>query len=371
MDGTRRPAGAPPGSVGVAMRRPMLKSGLRRLRRGPGTVQFGSDPERAVLVTGLDARAQRWIEALDGLRGPAGLRAAAAELGLPDESADALLEMLAAAGLLEDAAATCDGLSALPLPVRDRLAPDLASLTLVHRGPGGGKQALAGRLRAQVEVRGGGRVGAAVAALLSAAGVGGVRVLDDEPTTPGDLAPAGLRPGDIGVPRGLAATRSAARAGAGARPGAGSAPDLVVVATDDPLPAGERAALLAANTPHLLASVREIVGVVGPLVLPGRSSCTRCHDLIRADRDPAWPRLAAQLATGPSPREGGGRAARACDAVLATAVASHAALQALAYLDSGTATTVDGTLHVSLPDGTVRRRSWQRHPACGCGWGDQ
>jgi hypothetical protein len=103
------------------------------------------------------------------------------------------------------------------------------------------------------------------------------------------------------------------------------------------------------------------------MVVPGATCCLRCLDLTRADRDPAWPALAAQLrATGrhtgaPSP---------ACDVVLATTVASHAALQALAFLDTGTATTVDATLHIDLPEGRVRRRSWVRHPACGCGWAD-
>jgi hypothetical protein len=60
----------------------------------------------------------------------------------------------------------------------------------------------------------------------------------------------------------------------------------------------------------------------------------------------------------------------ACDVVLATAVASHAALQVLSFLDSGAAPSMDGTLHIRLPDGLVRRRSWSQHPACGCGWAD-
>jgi hypothetical protein len=98
-------------------------------------------------------------------------------------------------------------------------------------------------------------------------------------------------------------------------------------------------------------------------VLPGRSSCRRCHDLHRTDRDPAWPSVAAQLA-GPARRH-----ADACDVTLATAVAAHAGLQVLAFLEGGAPPpTVDGTLEISQRDGRVRRRTWSVHPACGCTW---
>ena len=63
------------------------------------------------------------------------------------------------------------------------------------------------------------------------------------------------------------------------------------------------------------------------------------------------------------------RRVAACDTVLATAVAAHAALQALAFLDGDPAPpAVDGTLEISQADGRVRRRSWGVHPACGCSW---
>jgi hypothetical protein len=103
---------------------------------------------------------------------------------------------------------------------------------------------------------------------------------------------------------------------------------------------------------------------VGPLVVPGRSSCLHCHDLARADRDRAWPHLAAQLAL-PRPRAAG---PAPCDVVLAAAVAAQAALQALAFLDTGVTSAIDGTLHIRLPGGTVRRRTWRGHPGCGCTW---
>ena len=114
--------------------------------------------------------------------------------------------------------------------------------------------------------------------------------------------------------------------------------------------------------PHLAAAASEAIGVVGPLVLPGNSACLRCLDLARAERDPAWPLILAQLAgqAGTDPP--------ACDTVLATMVAAQAAAQALAFLDQGAsaAAVTNGTLELVLPGWQWRRRSWQTHPRCGC-----
>jgi bacteriocin biosynthesis cyclodehydratase domain-containing protein len=122
------------------------------------------------------------------------------------------------------------------------------------------------------------------------------------------------------------------------------------------------ALLVRRVVPHLSASASEAIGVVGPLVLPRRTACLRCLDLTRAERDPAWPLILAQLAgqAGADPP--------ACDTVLATMVAAQAAAQALAFLDQGAeaAAVTNGTLELVLPDWQWRRRTWQPHPQCGC-----
>jgi bacteriocin biosynthesis cyclodehydratase domain-containing protein len=108
------------------------------------------------------------------------------------------------------------------------------------------------------------------------------------------------------------------------------------------------------------------VAVVGPLVRPGRSACLRCRDLARSERDPAWPLILAQLAGGSG--DGGDTG---CDTVLAATVAAQAAVQALAFLDTGRPGTAvsDGALELAVPDWQWRRRSWPPHPRCPCGAG--
>lgn len=55
------------------------------------------------------------------------------------------------------------------------------------------------------------------------------------------------------------------------------------------------ASLMRHRIAHVQVRVRDGVGVVGPLVLPGLSSCLECADRYRAALEPAWPLLAAQL----------------------------------------------------------------------------
>ncbi|HET9658239.1 MAG TPA: hypothetical protein VFP72_23005, partial [Kineosporiaceae bacterium] len=124
-------------------------------------------------------------------------------------------------------------------------------------------------------------------------------------------------------------------------------------------PAADR--LLAADLAHLSVVVGEAGASVGPLVLPGRGPCLRCLDLHRSERDPAWPRVLAQLLTG--------RREAAEETACAGLTAALAALQVLAHLDGLPAPAALGaTLEVELPDGLVCRREWPAHPACGCHW---
>lgn len=348
--------------------RPQLKPGLRRMWRDDGTLQIGLEPGRAIVLAGLGPAAAAFVDALDGTRDHAGALATARSLGVDEHTADQALALLASAGALADASGDARPLRDLDPDERDRLQPDLASLALRRSGrPGGDALTTLGRRRASVvAVHGAGRVGASVATVLAAAGVGHVVVIDPGVATPPDAAPAGISLLDTGVSRQAAAAAAMRRVAPATRadpPYRRSLPDLAILA-----PSGARDpellhTLQRAGVPHLLALVRETTGVVGPLVLPGRSSCVRCHDLHRTDRDPAWPRLVAQLAAGRP------RGPVACDVALATAVAAHAALQALALLDGEPApSAVDGTLEIGLPDGRVRRRSWSPHPACGCRW---
>ncbi|WP_313675163.1 TOMM precursor leader peptide-binding protein [Mycolicibacterium sp.] len=157
---------------------------------------------------------------------------------------------------------------------------------------------------------------------------------------------------------------SAARVSrSGAATGAAAGVDLVVLA--DALAADPRLVrdLQSYRVPHLPVRVRDGAGVVGPLVIPGLTSCLSCADLHRTDRDPAWPALAAQL------RDVVGSADR--PTVLATAALALSQLQQIIAATRGDPVssppaTLDATLEVDVASSTISARRWVRHPLCGC-----
>jgi bacteriocin biosynthesis cyclodehydratase domain-containing protein len=194
-----------------------------------------------------------------------------------------------------------------------------------------------------VRIEGDQRTGRTAARLLNAAGVGHVQFVrapaDDGAGSAGGLSSHSSRP------RGVTPVIR---------------PDLLILTGRQPI---ERLAQLARERiPHLAVLAGEAIGVVGPLVLPGRTACLLCLDYVRAGNDPAWPLILAQIGhKRPEPP--------ACDAVLATAVAVQAAAQVLTAIERDPIATAaaNGTLELVLPDWRWRRRTWQPHPACPCG----
>jgi len=252
----------------------------------------------------------------------------------------------------------------------------------------------------RIQVRGAGRVGAAIASVLAASGVGRVDVLDGGLAEPWDVAPGGLPAESVGERRDVAARQQVRRSAPGRPPraaapgaragrprtaddalvavdpadaraamssGGGSDLSLVVVAPRDGLAAyapdpASAQRWLASGTPHLYAGVVEATGVVGPLVLPGGTACAGCLAQERADRDPAWPLMLAQWRSGR-------RAAvtPACDLGLATTVAGLAAAHALSFLDGELPASTGARWEASLPLLDWRSERIMPHPECSCG----
>lgn len=335
--------------------RPVLSPASRWLWRDPDTLQLGGVGDRAVVLAGLDPPARAVLRLLDGTRDLQEVARGAGEVGCPPERVRRLLDLLGDAGLLVDAGEPWP--AELDRDDRARLAPDVATLSLLHDGAGA--RGLRRRATSSVVVVGAGRVGAPLAGLLVAAGVGTVHVRDEGRTRARDVAVGGLRSSDLGRGRGPVATARVREVSATVRTQAPVRPDVVVLAPAATLDERDPASLQSSLVPHLLAEVRDAVGVVGPLVLPGRSACLRCLDHVRTDLDPDWPALSVQLTE---------RATVACDAVLAAAVSAQAALQVLTLLDGTMPASVGGTLELALPDWRWRRRSWDPHPDCDCRW---
>jgi len=151
---------------------------------------------------------------------------------------------------------------------------------------------------------------------------------------------------------------------AGVRPGT---TDLVVLSdflVADPHLLRE---LHQARIPHLPVRVRDGTGLVGPLVIPGVTSCLGCADLYRSDRDAAWPAVAAQLrdAVGSADRATMlGTAALALNQVDRVIAAVHESDDPSRAGDPPP--TLDTTLEFDVRTGSTTSRRWSRHPRCEC-----
>lgn len=144
----------------------------------------------------------------------------------------------------------------------------------------------------------------------------------------------------------------------------GTAPDLVVLACRDGISPHVYSRWQRHGIPQLPVVALDHEVRVGPLVRPHAiGPCLRCLDLHRADLDPGWPDIAAQLdSTWPLPRP---------VTALPELAATAAGLVALVTrgLLSGHPLPAGLCFSITTPEPRLRHHMWTAHPACDC-WRD-
>lgn len=310
-------------------RRYMLPGHLRVVERGPDAVQIGIEAPSRVVLRGAPACAAQVLRNLTGHRPFGDVLTACVPAPVDFGVWVDLVGELATLGLIIDAAinppvpddpAGPDG-PGRPLPE----SAELASLT-ARLGAVTARRVVRSRADARVHVVGPDPLTATIRTGLTAAG------LPDVTVAPG--------------------------AASGGRRGRPAATDLVVVGAVDVIDLGVAATLTRDRIPHLGVVAGTSRVVVGPLVLPGRSSCVSCAHRHRIDADPEWPIVLRSLL---------GRRPASPAAVTATMAGALATAQILDHLDGlHCPATIDGTLEWDIGAATPRRRSWVPHPECGC-----
>ena len=295
------------------------------IQRATDEIQVGVDPDHALVFRGSGFG--ELMKLLNGSRPTSAIKDAGRTAGLTIDQVTGALDALAAAGLLTE-------------PAASPYTPSLASLN--------------------VRLIGAGAVGHQLARLLAASGLGTLYVYDCEPPDRAVYPAAGVL-----------ASRAEALRSALADTGITistlshwSKPemdqlDLTVLACDRPEP--DRAItdhLIRTDQPHVLLRCWGNGVSVGPLVIPGQTSCLRCADLARSDADPAWPVVLGQLS----------RMQIDSPPTLLAWAASVAAAQVLAVLHGELPESAGSTLELSWPDLVTRLRHWPCHARCGCDW---
>lgn len=129
-------------------------------------------------------------------------------------------------------------------------------------------------------------------------------------------------------------------------------PELVVLVADHTVAPAQFLPWLADDIPHLPIVFGDAGATVGPLVQPGSTPCLHCGHAHRADDDPAWAAIAAQL----TDRDAGERAHR---------LAARAAVAAVELVDEDWSVAGRIALRIDF-DGARTEEPRQFHPACAC-----
>lgn len=299
-------------------RRPRLAVPV--LVRLDGELQVGCTPGTARLIRGASATLITALRRLDGSRTVAD---AVRGTGIETAELDRIVEGLRESGLLEE-----------PAPTGHR--PGATTVRLLGAGPTGRR----------------------FAEKLVPTGAAALCLVDPEPPAEGFYE----HPEATGAESLRTALRLTTRVPHGmlrigehwSQPGPAAA--LTVVALDRL--ECDRAitdTLLRTDQPHLFLRPGERGVVVGPLVLPGLTACTRCMDLYRCS-DRQWPRVLNQLCrtrVQPPP-------------ALLDWGAVTALQQVLAFLAGHVPESLGSTIELEPDTWLPRVRRWPNHPGCGC-----
>ena len=351
------------------MARLKINPGLRMVEFAAGSVQFGLGAGGLVL-DGTGEPDRQFLRRLRQGFDASDLDAVRAGCGLESDRAALLLAALAPVLVPDPGGERLSGLRA------DRLAPDARHWSAVYSADGEGP--LAARSRCVVQIIGLGRTGAALATALTAAGVGTLLLEDPAVVSPADVGSGAFRITDIGLTRGQAVRRAARQIDptvachllpgeTAAQGAAGIFPrvlNLAIYLDRDVADPRVAAALMSRGHPHLSVLVREHDTLIGPLVVPGQTSCLGCVELHRADADPTWPEVVARLTSAPGKASARSQAGEVSQSV---AAAGLAAIQALLFLDGRNQPgSFSAVLKLESGDGTLTRHDYPPHPDCGC-----
>ncbi len=312
--------------------RPWLRRDTPILWRTARTIQVG-DADRTVLISDLPRDVLLWARSLRGDRTLDECLAACPDV----DSGRTMLQALRMAGALDDAARTSHTTALLPRALRDRDHRHAAAARLAYDDERA-HLAVDARALARIGIFGQGPLAQAIRISLRQSGIG--HVIDMTP--PSSAARIGrLQAAEI---------------------------DLFVLAHTWHPDSFDDAGCLALDVPHLPAAAWGTRGIVGPLVVPGRTPCLRCGLLRAQDGDSAFATLHLQ-------RSHAKPDIMAIDTALALAVAAHTAIAVCAWVESlGEEQSASGGSHrlrLMMPRGTVTYEKFPAHPLCGCGWRDE
>jgi hypothetical protein len=144
----------------------------------------------------------------------------------------------------------------------------------------------------------------------------------------------------------------------------GSRPTAVLLLSQGEVARERLDDLVRTGVPHVLVRALEAEIVLGPFVLPGTSSCVRCHDLHRRTQDPTYGALLASLAST-SRHDGVAEPVPVAPAWMALGWAVNDLVR---HAEGELPTTAGSVVRLHAGSTAYAAQSAPAHPGCSCRW---
>lgn len=260
--------------------------------------------------------------------------------------------------------------------LRARLAPELTSATWHANAKDGGVTIVNSRQNWQVNIYGGSRIATLLYGILLSSGVSNTRLLplqENRAISEPDLCAGFLRATDIGLSYGdrlndlarelslfpTTPTQKAEQQVTNAQ--SDQSGDQVISIVIGTPPLDELQTWMSRGVRHLFVDKPDGASLtLGPLVIPGKTPCTRCVSIANESlnelwRDISWKKQNAPVAEVP--------------VAVAHHVAGFLALELLTFFEEGASKLIGRSARINFHDPTtIQSRTYARHSACGCTW---
>lgn len=262
--------------------------------------------------------------------------------------------------------------------LKTRLVPELTSTTWRSKAKDGGVSIINSRRGWHVNIYGGSRIATLLYGILLSSGVTHTRLYaaqENRTISEPDLCAGFLRASDIGLSYKARLDELARELSlfptAPARPHhkqetegvnekGSPAEHIIAIVVGNP-PSDELQTWMSEGIAHLLVDSPDGASVtIGPLVIPGKTPCTRCVSIANEDLNELWREVSWKKQNSPISE---------VPVAVAHHVAGFLALELLAFLDEGTSKMIGASARIDFHSPTVtEKRLYARHPACGCTW---
>lgn len=274
--------------------------------------------------------------------------------------------------------------------LKARLVPELTSATWQPEAKDGGVSIVNSRRGWQVNIYGGSRIATLLYGILLSSGVTQTRLhllQENRAISEPDLCAGFLRASDIGlsykarveemarelslfpitpinpvapVARGVGGVRTDKKQNEIGQEKSEPGEQTISIVVGTP-PSDELQTWMSKGVAHVLVDNPDGASVtIGPLVIPGKTPCTRCVAIANEDLNELWRDIAWKKQNSPTAE---------VPVAVAHHVAGFLALELLAFVDGGKSKLIGTSARINFHAPTViQERLYPRHPACGCTW---